>query len=140
MSVVVWNPVPTAGQLRTARARSARAWGPVASRMDVGVSFVLGLAVVVADIRRPRHPVPRDVNRAEGAGSLASGITAQGRLSARELAAAPVVIRTTEKAKDVVTELTLGAERFADEAHDSIEEISGALDAQLHRLRERLLP
>jgi len=110
--------IPTAGELRIARAHAGRVLGPSLVRLRTGLLFGLGsadLALRLADCLICPESRERAVRRATDAG--------ERRLA--RLSGQPSVRAVLDEVNRTVT---VDLEEALDEAHDTVEELFGLID------------
>ena len=135
MAKIVLNPVPTAGEVRMAWARSE----PAMRYLRWGAYFGLGLGLAGLGLRSLRATPAQPDERGDRS-AFAARMAAQGEMALGGLRARPAVRRVTSEAGKVGHELASKVEVAVDEAHDSVEEMYGRSYAWLGGLRRKLSP
>lgn len=131
--MILRNPVPTAGQVRSSWSRSKPAARPVLRLLRAGVyiGFGLALSLGLRALRGGGSP----------SGSAAStALTERGERTARDILAVPVVNRAAGRAAEITGDLVALAGSVVDEAHDTVEEAYGRFYLGLDRAERALLP
>lgn len=118
--------IPTAGELRIARARAARVLGPPGARLRTGLFF--GLGVVDLTLRLAGSLIRAE--RRERAVRLA---TQAGERRLARLSGQPRVRAALDEMNRTVT---VDLEEALDEAHDTVEELFGRIDHRSAALAE----
>lgn len=133
------NPVPTAGELRSAWSSNKRLLAPVLKVLRASVYFGIGIGLAGLSSRIFRGDAER-APLALTSGSPAAALTETGERTAQEILALPAVSRRADQAQEVSGVLVSRASRAVDEAHDTVEEAFGRVYFGLDRLWLAVLP